>query len=480
MDIALAKKPISLTSESHLREQLERLSKDTKAMRFKMDTLEKENAALKKSIFDLSLRYNQVAVLNKVSPRALSLNDDDVAAVQPNRPSSAFAFDGAFSSALDQSLYDDYALATGPRDKHRDGKYFVHKADLKGHTGAVYTVQFSNCGKFVATGSFDKTIRIWDPTSAQREVHTLKRHTLNVSDLAWGNDSTELLSGAYDQTCKLWDTDTGKLTASFDVEGFVQCVQYSVSDNNIFFSGSSRNVLCLTDRRRPDSALMIRNDSMVNALYVYRDGSYVLSGDSGGQLKLWDVRTGKCVETVLNEQTRKPISHIAMSKCEDEEEPRYFGVNSYDNVVRVYDRGFNPPTSQTKMIHALKGHKNKNWPIKSAFYHGKDLPLSSIRRTMSHEDVGDSLDSESEVSSARLLDSCMIFATGSADPFTYMFAVGGADGPAEMIQRLDGHTDRVYDVAFHPFEPLLATCSADGNIKLWSWSGKVKKALPVM
>jgi COMPASS component SWD3 len=40
------------------------------------------------------------------------------------------------------------------------------KSELKGHVGAVYTVKFS------ASGSFDRTVRIWD-ASTQKEVLVL-------------------------------------------------------------------------------------------------------------------------------------------------------------------------------------------------------------------------------------------------------------------------------------------------------------------
>jgi WD40 repeat protein len=42
-----------------------------------------------------------------------------------------------------------------------------------------------------------------------------------------------------------------------------------------------------------------------------------------------------------------------------------------------------------------------------------------------------------------------------------------ARGAGELVQRLHGHTDRVYAVDFHPHEPLLATCSADFTLKIW-------------
>ena len=43
-----------------------------------------------------------------------------------------------------------------------------------------------------------------------------------------------------------------------------------------------------------------------------------------------------------------------------------------------------------------------------------------------------------------------------------------ATGTWELVQKLSGHTDRVYAVDFHPLEPSLASCSADFGIKVWS------------
>jgi COMPASS component SWD3 len=75
---------------------------------------------------------------------------------------------------------------------------------------------------------------------------------------------------------------------------------------------------------------------------VYHDGLTVISGDSSGYLKTWDMRMGKVLQSILNEPTKKPISHLAISKqrgslggvslAETEEpESRWLAVNSYDN-----------------------------------------------------------------------------------------------------------------------------------------------------
>ncbi|KAH6569656.1 hypothetical protein BASA50_002724 [Batrachochytrium salamandrivorans] len=437
----------------------DKAGKEQRALKQKVETLERENMLLKKSLFELSSRYNSIA--HKL---------------QPFNPGELLysAHDAGINSLLENTEQEatvDRFAANRDKSTIKDNKPFYLKHELKGHTGAVYAVQYSPCGRFVSSGSFDKTVRIWD----QKEVHTLRGHTLNVSDLSWSSDSTELLSGAYDQTCKTWDVESGKLIESFDSEGFVQCVMFSSKDKNIYFSGTSRNILCMTDRRDPNAAISIRNDSMVNSLYVSNCGQYVVSGDAAGCIRTWDIRTGK---SVLNESTKKPISHIACypSPFDKDEDFKYMAVNSYDNVIRVYDRGFAPAFSPYRLVHMLKGYKNKNWPIKSAFFSGRDV--NATLRGPSSDDIfgkGDVPGNGMEASTFEKSNGIdMLLATGSADPFVYVYSFGSAEGSAELVQRLEGHTDRVYAVSFHPTEPILCSCSADFTLKLW-YSSKGKR-----
>ena len=76
----------------------------------------------------------------------------------------------------------------------------------------------------------------------------------------------------------------------------------------------------------------------------------------------------------------------------------------------------------------------------------------------------------SSCSGKRTVHDSLLLATGSADPVCVIFDVGGAQ--AEQVQRLEDHTDRVYAVDFHPTEPILATASADGNIRIFTAKGK--------
>lgn len=86
-----------------------------------------------------------------------------------------------------------------------DGRQFSWMSELKGHGGAVYCVQYSPCGRFLASGdpraalhsiigSFDKTVRIWD-AMLQRELRVLSGHAMAVTDLSWKFDSTLVITG---------------------------------------------------------------------------------------------------------------------------------------------------------------------------------------------------------------------------------------------------------------------------------------------
>jgi WD40 repeat protein len=81
-----------------------------------------------------------------------------------------------------------------------------------GHASDVWAVAYSPDGRFLATGGFDQTVRVWDGEG--RLLATFIGHREAIKSLAWSPTSAELASGARDNTVRIWDLRTTRLRAT--------------------------------------------------------------------------------------------------------------------------------------------------------------------------------------------------------------------------------------------------------------------------
>jgi len=79
----------------------------------------------------------------------------------------------------------------------------------KGHELAVLVVAVSPDSNYVATGSRDKSAKLWE-LSTGREVRSFLGHQFSVNSLAFSSDGKYLITGNGDQTAKVWEVATGK------------------------------------------------------------------------------------------------------------------------------------------------------------------------------------------------------------------------------------------------------------------------------
>eukprot|EP00297_Palpitomonas_bilix_P003221 CAMPEP_0113892392 /NCGR_PEP_ID=MMETSP0780_2-20120614/15388_1 /TAXON_ID=652834 /ORGANISM="Palpitomonas bilix" /LENGTH=558 /DNA_ID=CAMNT_0000882319 /DNA_START=379 /DNA_END=2055 /DNA_ORIENTATION=+ /assembly_acc=CAM_ASM_000599 len=230
------------------------------------------------------------------------------------------------------------------------------------------------------------------------------------------------------------------------------------------------------------ASITFQNNAKINSLYVTHDSLNILTGDSRGSLKFWDIRHQQCIRSinVSEEGKKRAISHVTCAVTPAGEEMKYIAVNSYDNVLRVYDRRgvVLGEEGNVTPLQTLRGHLNKNWPIKSSFFCGEEFITPEEPNAKQERDDAHMNTVEADMGDEGLRNrNKLLLCTGSSDNYAYMYDVFGTNGTGGLMQKLEGHAGRVYSSHFHSALGYCATVSSDATVRVWKPSAVQKGSL---
>nr|QJP22278.1 activated protein kinase c1 receptor [Mactra antiquata] len=172
---------------------------------------------------------------------------------------------------------------------------------LKGHSHFVSDVVMSSDGQFALSGSWDKTLRLWD-LSASKTTRMFKGHTKDVLSVAFSADNRQIVSGSRDRTIKLWNTlGVCKYTIQDESHNdWVSCVRFSPNTANPIIVSSSwdKNVKVWNLTNCKLKTNHFGHHGYLNCVTVSPDGSLCASGGKDGNAMLWDLNEGKHLYTL--------------------------------------------------------------------------------------------------------------------------------------------------------------------------------------
>jgi WD40 repeat protein len=170
-------------------------------------------------------------------------------------------------------------------------------ARLEGHTDAVTSLSYSGDGTMLASGSLDKTVRLWD-VPAGRLRHTLSGHSDIVRSVAFSPDNSYVVSGGNDKVARHWDVPTGALVRTL-VRTLVPHLDIITSvaispDGTTIASGSWDGTAKLSNAQTGGLVATLEGMGKVVDLSFLRDSNTLVT--AAARVKVWNSRTGQVLE----------------------------------------------------------------------------------------------------------------------------------------------------------------------------------------
>jgi len=113
------------------------------------------------------------------------------------------------------------------------------EAKIAASDQVAYSVSFDKANGWLAIGTYEDVIGIWDVSniSKPREVDNLQGHEGDVLSVSFAPDGHLLASGSWDKTLRLWEVSTGKNIVEHSFKDLVRSVAFS--PDGIFLASCS-------------------------------------------------------------------------------------------------------------------------------------------------------------------------------------------------------------------------------------------------
>lgn len=327
-------------------------------------------------------------------------------------------------------------------------------ATLKGHSELVYSVAFSPDGKYLVTGSFDNTLKLWEVATG-KEIKTFAGpggHKKMVLSVSFSPDGQMVASGGADNTLKVWDVPVS--TPQRSVPGGETATAVSPDGSKVAGGGKDGSVRIFNQADGKELFKLAGHQGPITGLSFNANGQVLVSAGTDGTVRFWNAANGQAIAVVGAHAG--PVQGVVFS-------PGNQGVYSVGTQGLLKFWPVNPPGTKKLPDHggdvtALALSNDGNQVITG----GADKVVRHSQANGNQVRVLPG--ANAQVASVAIAANNSLIAAGTADNRLLLW--NAPDG--KPLADVPAHGGPVRSLAFHPNNAQLATAGEDGLVKFWA------------
>lgn len=201
---------------------------------------------------------------------------------------------------------------------------------FRGHQDLVTSICMNREGSFLVSGSWDRTIRIWDTHNGQC-LRVLHGHQDFLSSVCLTPDEKRIISGSGDGTVRVWNVQTGQCLQTWQAHDKPVATVACHPNGTIVASGSKDKTIRLWDLATHQCLHTLEgHQKVINSVCFQADGTRLVSGAWDNTVRIWDIATGQCLQVL--EGHADDVKCVSVST----DGHKIFSA-SKDQTVRIWD-----------------------------------------------------------------------------------------------------------------------------------------------